>query len=110
MSHHYWHRGISEAQPDNADAQAVIRNIERWADDLYQTDKELLLAAIKAKSHFAFDMILWITGVTQILLAVSNAPACDDHSRKELRKHARWLIATLTWIPDDKESATNDVR
>lgn len=43
---------IAEAQPDNADAQAVIRNMERWADGLYQTEKELLLAAIKAKSHF----------------------------------------------------------
>lgn len=97
---------ISEAQPDNTDAQSVIRNLERWADDLYQTEKELLLSAIKAKSHFAFDMIHWITGVTEILLAVSNAPACDHHSQVELRKHARWLIATLTWIPDDKDTVT----
>lgn len=97
---------ISEAQPDNTDAQSVIRNIERWADGLYQTEKELLLEAVKAKSHFAFDMIHWITGVTEILLAVSNAPACDHHSQEELQKHARWLIATLTWIPDDKESVT----
>jgi hypothetical protein len=97
---------ISEAPPDNTDAQSVIRNIERWADGLYQAEKELLLEAVKAKSHFAFDMIHWITGVTEILLAVSNAPACDQHSQQELQKHARWLIATLTWIPDDKESVT----
>ncbi len=97
---------ISEAQPDNTDAQSVIRNIERWADGLYQTERELLLEAVKAKSHFAFDMIHWITGVTEILLAVSNAPACDHHSQEELRKHARWLIATLTWIPDDKDTVT----
>jgi hypothetical protein len=95
---------ISEAPPDNTDAQSVIRNIERWADGLYQVEKELLLEAVKAKSHFAFDMIHWITGVTEILLAVSNAPACDQHSQQELQKHARWLIGTLTWIPDDKES------
>jgi hypothetical protein len=44
--------------------------------------------------------------VTEILLAVSNAPACDQHSQEELQKHARWLIATLTWIPDDKETVT----
>ena len=97
---------ISEAQPDNTDAQSVIRNIERWADGLYQTEKELFLAAIKAKSHFVFDMINWITGVTEILLAVSNAPACDHHSQEELQKHARRLIATLTWIPNDKETVT----
>lgn len=97
---------ISETQPADPDAQTVIGNIERWADGLYQTEKELLLAAIQAKSHFAIDMIHWITDVTEILLAVSNAPACDDHSREKLRDHARWLIATLTWIPDDKDTVT----
>lgn len=97
---------ISQAQADNADVQSIIRNVERWADGLYQTEKELLLAAIQANSHFVFDMIHWITGVTEILLAVSNAPACDHRSQKKLREHACWLIATLTWIPDDKESVT----
>lgn len=97
---------LSQAQPDDADAQTVIRNIERWADGLYQTEKELLLEAVKVRSHFTFDMIHWITGVTEILLAVSNAPACEHHSQEELRKHARWLIATLTWIPDDKDTVT----
>jgi hypothetical protein len=97
---------ISEAQPDNTDAQSVIRNIERWADGLYQTEKELLLEAVKAKSHFAFDMIHWITDVTEILLAVSNAPACNHRNQDKLRKHAHWLIATLTWIPDDKITVT----
>ncbi|MGL6160202.1 hypothetical protein [Microbulbifer sp.] len=97
---------ISEAQADNADAQSVIRNIEHWADGLYQTEKELLLAAIQAKSHFTFDMIYWITGVTKILLTVSKVPACDHHSQVGLQKHARWLIAALTWIPDDKDTVT----
>lgn len=97
---------ISEAKSDNTDAQSVIKNIERWADGLYQTEKELLLAAIKARSQFTFDMIHWITGVTEILLAVSNANACDNHNGEELRKHARWLIATLNWIPDDKDTVT----
>lgn len=97
---------ISGAEKDNADAKAIIGNIEQWADDLYETEKDILLAAVKAKSHFAFDMIHWITGITEILLAVSNAPACDDHSQGKLRKHARWLIATLSWIPDDKDTVT----
>lgn len=97
---------ISNAEKDNADAKAIIDNIEHWADDLYETEKDILLSAVKAKSHFAFDMIHWITGITEILLAVSNAPACDDHSQEKLRKHARWLIATLSWIPDDKDTVT----
>ena len=97
---------LAEEQPDNEDAQSVIQNIEQWADGLHETTKELLLAAISARSHFTIAMIQWITGVTDILLALSNARPCDRHSQEELRKHARWLIATLTWIPDDKESVT----
>ena len=95
---------VSEEQSDNADAQAVIRNIEQWADGLHRTAKDLLLAAMGAKSSFTIAMIQWITGVTDILLAVSDAPACLSHTQKQLRKHAQWLIATLTWIPDDEES------
>jgi len=97
---------ISAAHSDNQDAQSVIRNIERWSDGLYETEKELLLAAVQARSHFAFDMIHWIAGVTTILLAVSNAPACNAHNQRELRKNALWLIGTLTWTPDDKDSVT----
>ena len=97
---------ISDAESDNEDAQTALRNIEQWADGIYQTEKDMLLDAIKAKSHFTFDIIHWITGVTEILLAASNAAACDQHTGDELRKHARWLIATLTWIPDDKDTVT----
>ena len=97
---------LSQNQADNADAQSVIWNIEQWADGLFDTTKELLLAAIAARSHFTIAMIQWITGVTDLLLALSNAPACDAHTQRELRKHAGWLIATLTWIPDDRKSVT----
>lgn len=89
---------------DNADAEAFIHNLEKWADGLYQTEKELLLAAIKARSQFTFDMIHWISGITEILLAVSTAPACDVPTQQKIQKHAHWLIATFTWIPDDQET------
>jgi len=95
---------ISESDSDNEDAKSVIRNLERWADGIYRTEKELLLAAVKVKSQFTFDMIRWITSITEILCAVSNAAACDAHYRDELRRHAIWLISTLTWIPDDEET------
>lgn len=95
---------LSDANQDNADAKSVIRNIERWADGLYETEKVILLTAVKVKSHFAFDMIYWITGITEILLAMSNASACDDHYRQKLRRHARSLISTLSWLPNDKDT------
>ena len=60
----------------------------------------------EARSHFTFEMIHWICGITEILLAVSSVPACDDRSQKKIREHARWLISTLTWIPDDEETVT----
>ena len=97
---------LAEVQPDNAVAQTVIHNLEQWAEHLYRTEKELLLAAIEARSHFTFEMIRWICGITGILVAVSSVPACNDRSREKIRRHALRLISTLTWIPDDKETVT----
>ena len=91
---------------DNPDSQAFIHNLERWADGLYQTEKELLLAAIEEKSQFTVDMIHRISGITEMLLAVSNAPACDNFTKQKIQRHAFWLISTLNWIPDDQETVT----
>lgn len=95
---------IAGAPPDNTVVKKLIRNIERWADGLYDTVRELLSQAITMRSSFTFDIIHWIAHVTEVLLAVSCAPACDHRSREELRKHARWLIATLNSVPGDKET------
>ena len=51
-------------------------------------------------------MIHWISGITEILLAVSNAPACDNFTQQKIRRHALRLISTLDWIPDDQEAVT----
>jgi hypothetical protein len=37
-------------------------------------------------------------------MAVSEAPATDDHTKGELQRHAHWLISVLSWIPDDKDT------
>lgn len=95
---------VAEAKSDNEAAQRVIRHIDQWADQLYQTEKEILLAAIQKKSHFTFDIVHWIAHITKLLLAVSNAPACKDYTRDKLRESALWLISVLSWVPDDKEA------
>jgi hypothetical protein len=95
---------VVDAKADDKNAQQVIYNIENWADGLYRTEKELLLEAIKRRSQFTFDMVHWVSKVTTILLAVSNAPACDDRTRTELRKHALWLISVLSFVPEDIET------
>lgn len=95
---------IAGAEANDENARQVIANLEDWADGMYQTEKELLLESIKRRSQFTFDMIHWISQVTTILLAVSNTPACSEHNREELRKHALWLISVLSFVPDDIET------
>ena len=97
---------VAAAGPDDENAKTVIRNLERWTDDIYRPAKELLLASVAVKSHFTIHMFQWVQGVTEILLAASSAPACDTDTQRELRDHARWLIATLDWIPSDEKTVT----
>lgn len=96
---------LANEEKDSEDGITVIRNIEHWADGLYQEQKELLLKAIQKKSHFTFDVIHWIGHATKLLLAVSNVPACPDYLQDKLKKHALYLTYTLSWIPkDDKDT------
>ena len=93
-----------QAKEDDEDARAIVGNIEHWADQLYQTEKDLLLLAIEKKSFFTFDLIYWIAHITKLLLAASNAPACGKGTRDPLRRHAIWLISVLSWVPCDQET------
>jgi hypothetical protein len=95
---------IVKPETDTQAATTVLRNIEQWAEELYRSEKELLLAAIERRSHFTFDMIHWIAHVTKILVFVSGAPACECYVRDKLIKHARWLISVLSWVPHDKDT------
>lgn len=92
---------VSEASGDSEDAKRLIRNVAIWADGLHVSHRELLLLAVEKQSHFTFDMIHWITGVAEILLAIANADACTDDARTHLRKHALSLSLTLSWLPRD---------
>lgn len=95
---------LLHAEADNKDAQQIIRNIREWSDQLYLTQKDLLLAAVEAQSPFVFDMVYWITHTSQVLAALSAASACNDHNRERLEKDATWLVCVLSWLPDDKDS------
>ena len=97
---------LCESEADNEDAQPIVQNIKTWADCFWPATKNLLLAAVRERSHFTLVMIQWITGVTELLLVLSNAPACGRQTREDLRRHARRLIATYTWLPKDKETVT----
>jgi hypothetical protein len=92
------------AKQDDKIAKGVIRNIQTWSEELYRTEKTLLLLAVEKKSHFTFDSLHWIAHVTKLLVALARAPIVDDHARGALEKNASWLISVISWIPEDKET------
>lgn len=97
---------ISSSKPDDEAAQRVIGHIEEWSNELYQTEKDLLLQAIEKRSQLTFDLVRWIVHITKLLLAISCSDVCNDHQREKLRRSAHTLICVLSWIPDNKESIT----
>jgi hypothetical protein len=97
---------ISNKASDDVDAKRVIRNVEIWAEDLYSTEKDLLLLAIEKRSSFTIDIINWIENIADILMVISNADACDGIVKEKLQKHARYIIGTLSFIPKDKGTVT----
>lgn len=95
---------IIDAKDDDKNAERVVANLETWTKELYRTQKTLLLLAIEKKSFFTFDLLHWIAHVTKLLNAVARAPVTDDHARKDIEKHASWLVSVISWIPEDRES------
>jgi hypothetical protein len=88
---------------NDEDTRILIGNIEQWADGMYEIEKDLLLAAIKARSSFTSDIIYWIIGVAEILFSISNASACDDYHKRKLRDHGFSLIKILSYIPANED-------
>ncbi|MEA2840780.1 MAG: hypothetical protein QOF41_2110 [Methylobacteriaceae bacterium] len=95
---------LISAETSDDKTGSLIRHLRTWAEELYRTEKTLLLLAIEKRSHFTFDMLHWIAHVTKVLVAVAKASVTNDHDRRELEKHASWLISVISWIPGDKES------
>lgn len=87
-------------------SKVIIRNVEKWADKLYQSQKEVLLVAANKRSSFIYDLIPWNVMVCEVLLALSESQLCDDYHSEKLKKHSIWLIATLLWIPEEQEVVT----
>ena len=95
---------LSTAEANDEVAKRVIRHLVEWADELYQTEKELLILSIERRSQLTFDLVHWIVHITKILFAVSCSEVCDGHDRDKLRRSAHWLIYVFSWIPDDEET------
>jgi hypothetical protein len=97
---------ILNADENNEDAKHIIRNFVTWSDQIYISERKLFEQAVKTETNFLFYIIKWTESVGEILVALSNAPACDEGSKSELQRNASWLISNLSFVPDDKESVS----
>jgi len=85
-------------------AKLLIGHIQQWAHNLFQSEKEVLLAAVQKRSLLTIHIVHFIANVTKLLIVVSNAPSCSSSARRELRRSADWLMSVISWIPDDRET------
>ena len=95
---------LSKASRDDKNAERVIDHVEQWSDELYRSAKEILLLAIEKRNQFTFDIVHWIVQVTKALTAIAQSKATDDHTSSEIERNANWLLSTLSWIPDDRDT------
>lgn len=95
---------LIEAKEDDAAVSSVLDNLALFSEDLYRTEKEIMLASIKAKSSFTLDIIHWISSVSILLWAAAGAETCDDDTKEELQKHGLWLASVLSWIPHEPDA------
>jgi hypothetical protein len=99
---------VNAAIKDDADKDAannLTANLATWSEKLAEPQKELLLKSVEKRLHFTFDVITWVVGIVEILLAGATAPACEPRNADKLRKNALHLLYTLSWLPRDKEAA-----
>jgi hypothetical protein len=82
---------------DPAAAKRIIGNVQKWANGFNQDIKDLLLLAIEKQSAFAMDLIHWIEGIVQMLMAL----AASTNDRDKLRRHANSFTAIFSWLPTD---------
>ncbi len=50
---------VIAAEKGDKNAEMVLRHLESWAEELYRTEKALLLLAIEKKSQLTFDLLHW---------------------------------------------------
>lgn len=95
---------IINAEPGNAAAERIVRNVESWANDAPLFYKDLFIASLNAKSLLAVGISHSVVQVTRVLIGLADADVTTDHTKEELLRHADWLICALSWVPDTDEA------
>ena len=94
---------ISTADAEDKVAHQAVRHLQEWADKLWEHHRELLQHSVKKRSKLTFDLVHWISGMSQMLIAIADAPVSNRMS-DDLRRSASWLALTLSFIPNDKDT------
>lgn len=97
---------ILEVGKEDTSIIHIIRNFEVWSDKLYIPMRKLYEEAIKQKTGFLSDVIEWIKSISEVLLALTNAPLCNEDCKKKLERNACFLLSSLSFIPEDTDSTT----
>lgn len=97
---------VLDADADNEDAKRVIGNFTTWSDQIFEPERKLFKQAIEAESDLLFHHIEWTITISEILVMLSNTPACEDYIKEKLQKNALRLISNLSWVPDDEKSVS----
>lgn len=95
---------VLRAEPDDVRAERVVQHVHEWAEKLWEPHRELLQRAVEKKSQLTFDLIHWISSVSQMLLVIATAPVTAPRLAASLRNSASWLSLSLSWIPIDKSA------
>jgi hypothetical protein len=97
-------KALLNCPADHEEAKICVANLHEWAKRTQPLARELLILAIEKRSKFTFDILHWVSGIVEVLLAAASAPVANGYFGSELKKLAeRWALA-LSWIPDDAES------
>lgn len=91
---------------DRGACEVVISHIAEWSRNLREPAKDVLILAIRSRSFLAYEMIGWFTGLSEILIRAASAPDCNPSRRETLIDRSEWLLAALTFVPDDEDSLT----
>lgn len=95
---------ILKGEADDARILRVVEHLQEWAEDLWIPHRELLPRAVEKGSQLTFDLIRWISHVSQLLIVVASAPVSNSRISAELRRSASWLASSLSLIQQDKAS------
>lgn len=95
---------LIDAKPDDALARDIIQNILVWAKGLEDAHRELLVAAVQARTVFALTLVQSSSQIARVLFLLTTAPAARSESKSTLEQAALGLIAGWSWVPADRET------